>query len=341
VAFDFRPARRQSVPLLIGLAGATGSGKTYTAMRVAAGIAGAERFCVIDTEAGRAKHYADQFKFDHGDLAPPFTPDRYGEAIAAADAAKYPVIVVDSVSHEHAGDGGLLDWHEGELQRMAKDDWKKREACNMAAWIKPKMAHKQFVQQLLQIRAHLILCFRAEAKIEMARGEGGKLEVREKQSLVGYRGWIPITEKSLPFELTLFVMLLPDRPGVAMPIKVQAQHLEMVPKDSPITEETGQQLATWARGDAPLSPDEARRAMSVPLLDTAPATPTWNEANIPAAPAESSPTEWDWLARIHAARTRDELRAVNRQLKAAVSTMPAKTVATLRKAYDAHSKAAR
>src|SRR3982751_4549937 len=98
--FSFRPAARENVGLLIGLSGGTGSGKTFTAMRLAKGIAGDKPFAVIDTEAGRAKHYADQFKFDHGDLKPPFRPDAYLEAIVAADAAGYPVIAVDSMSHE-------------------------------------------------------------------------------------------------------------------------------------------------------------------------------------------------------------------------------------------------
>src|SRR5487761_2438972 len=68
VSFTFRPAVRENVGLLIGLIAPSGGGKTYTAMRLATGIAGDKRFCVIDTEAGRAKHYADQFAFDHGDL---------------------------------------------------------------------------------------------------------------------------------------------------------------------------------------------------------------------------------------------------------------------------------
>ena len=112
MSFTFRPAARENVGLLVGLSGPSGSGKTYTGMRLAAGIAGDHPFAVIDTEAGRAKHYADQFRFDHGDLTPPFTPERYADAIAAADAAKYAVIVVDSMSHEWAGDGGILDWQE-------------------------------------------------------------------------------------------------------------------------------------------------------------------------------------------------------------------------------------
>ena len=114
----FRRALREKVPLLIGLAGGTGSGKTFSAMRIAKGIVAetGKRFAVLDTEAGRARHYADQFEFDHGDLAPPFTPERYADAIGAADKAGYPVVVVDSVSHVWAGDGGCLDMQEASRQ---------------------------------------------------------------------------------------------------------------------------------------------------------------------------------------------------------------------------------
>ncbi len=247
--FIFRPAKREGVSLLIGLAGGTGSGKTYTAMRLAKGICGADPFGVIDTEAGRAKHYADQFRFDHGDLTPPFTPDAYADAIEAADKAGYKAILLDSMSHEWAGDGGILDWQDAELDRMAGDDWKKREACKMAAWIKPKGAHKRMVQRLLQVRAHLILCFRAEPKVEIAKVDG-KTVIREKQSLTGLNGWIPVTEKNLPFELTASFLLMADRPGVPLPIKLQEQHKALFPLTQPITEDSGRRLAEWAAGSA-------------------------------------------------------------------------------------------
>jgi hypothetical protein len=94
-----------------------------------------------------------------------------------------------------------------------------REAVKMAAWIKPKMEHKRFVTRLLQIHAHLILCFRAEEKIEIAK-EGGKTVVRPKQSLTGLDGWVPVAEKNLPYELTLSLLLTADQPGVPKPIKL-------------------------------------------------------------------------------------------------------------------------
>ena len=271
MTFTFRPAVRENVGLLIGLAGASGSGKTYTAMRMATGIAGDKPFCVIDTEAGRAKHYADAFRFDHGDLAPPFRPDRYAEAIQAADKAGYPVIVVDSMSHEWAGDGGILDWQEEEYQRMGG-----REAVKMAAWIKPKGAHKHMVSRLLQVRAHLILCMRAEEKIEMVKGEDGKTKIVPKQGPAGFRGWLPVCEKTLPYELTASFLLTADAPGIPKPIKLQEQHRALFPLDEPITEESGRRIAEWAAGGAAPSLDDTRqRLRDASLQGTAALRTAW------------------------------------------------------------------
>lgn len=242
MSFEFRPAVRENVPLLLGLAGGTGSGKTFSAMRLAKGIAGTKKFAVIDTENGRARHYADQFKFDVADLTAPFRPERYAEAIEAADTAGYPVIIVDSMSHEHTGDGGLLDWHEEEFQRMGG-----RNEVKVAAWIKPKTAHKQMVTRLLQVKAHVILCFRAEEKIEIAKVDG-KTVIQPKRSLTGLDGWIPISEKNLPYELTASLLLTADQPGVPKPIKLQEQHRELVRLDGPLGEGAGERLAAWAAG---------------------------------------------------------------------------------------------
>lgn len=255
MTFQFKPAIREQVGLLIGMVGGTGSGKTFSAMRLASGIAGDKPFAVIDTEAGRARHYSDQFRFDVGDLRPPFEPHAYADAIFAADDAKYPVIVVDSMSHEWAGQGGVLEMQEAELDRMAGDDYKKRESCKMAAWIRPKMEHKKMVQRLLQVRAHLIICFRAEEKVEMVRDEQTKkMVIVPKVSLTGINGWIPVCEKNLPFELTASFLLTADVPGIPKPIKLQEQHRSMFPANKPITEESGKLVAAWASGGSAATP---------------------------------------------------------------------------------------
>lgn len=262
MAFEgFRPAVRDSVGLLVGIAGPSGSGKTFSALRLASGIAGGKRFAVIDTEAGRAKHYADRFEFDHGGLTPPFRPSAYMEAIAAAEQAGYPVIVVDSMSHEHAGEGGLLDWHEEELQRMAGDDWRRREACKFTAWIKPKQEHKRMVSRLLQLRAHLILCFRAEQKTEIKQVQDGgkrKMEVVPKRLLSGFSDWIPIAEKNLLYELTTSFVLSPERPGCPIPIKLQEQHRPMFPPEQPICEAAGEAMVEWAGNGQAQAPESPR-----------------------------------------------------------------------------------
>lgn len=262
MSITFRPATRENVGLFIGLAGPTGSGKTFSAMRLAQGIVGRNNmFAVIDTENRRALHYAPppgkepdfktNFRFYHEQLDPPFLPDAYAEAVLKLDEAGFKAIVVDSASHEHAGEGGLLEWHERELQRMAGNDWKRREACSMAAWVSPKEAHKAMVGKLLRTRAHLIFCFRAEEKIEMMRGDDGKIKIIPKRSRIGTDGWIPICEKSLPFEMTCSFLVLPEAPGVPKPIKLQEQHRALFPLDKPIDEATGAAIAAWADGGAP------------------------------------------------------------------------------------------
>ncbi len=267
---SFRPANRENVGLWVNLIGGTGGGKTYTGMRLAKGICGEKPFAVIDTENRRALHYADQFKFDHAELRAPFRPQAYADAIVAADAAGYPVVVVDSGSHVWAGDGGVLDWQEEELERMAGEDYAKRERVKMAAWIRPKKAHKQMVQKLLQIRAHLILCLRAEEKIEMVKDAQGKLQIQKKQSLTGKDGWIPICDKNLPFEATCSFLLLASAPGIPHPIKLQEQHRAIFPLDQQINEAAGKRLAEWAAGGtSSLAASPSAAAASAPSVDEA------------------------------------------------------------------------
>jgi hypothetical protein len=272
MTIEFRPAKRENIATLVSLAGGTGSGKTLSAMLLAKGLAGGKRFAVIDTEAGRAKHYADQFEFDHCDLRPPFRPDTYADAVAAADEAGYPVIVVDSGSHVWAGDGGCVGWHDEILDDMVArkrdlcdskgwqfDEYKTRNASTVSAWIEPKTAHKRMVSRLLQVRAHVILCLRAEEKIEIVKvdndgtvlppdAKGGKTVVRPKESAAGRDGWIPVCEKNLPYEVLASFLLTRDDPGVPKAIKLPGQIKHLFPDDRPITADAGAGLAAWAGG---------------------------------------------------------------------------------------------
>lgn len=283
MGFEFRPAVRQDVNLLLGVAGASGSGKTYSAMRLAKGISGDEPFAVIDTENGRARHYAGAFKFDSADLTAPFTPARYIEAIQAADKAGYRTIIIDSMSHSWAGDGGCLDMQQAEFERMGS-----RETTKLLSWAKPKQEHKHMVSKLLQVRAHVILCFRAEPKVEIAKDDKGKTVIVPKQSLTGLDGWVPICEKNLPFELTLSALLVPDRPGVPQWIKFQEQFKPFFQPGKPLDENAGARILEWAKG-TPNNSAAGAASTGESQPDTKPLespSPEGDSANTPGTPKE-------------------------------------------------------
>ena len=151
-----------------------------------------------DTEARRALHYADDYNFEHVDFGPPFTPDRYLESIRALAKRGFRAVVVDSMSHEWEGEGGVLE--------MADRDTSKPPSN----WIKPKAAHKKLVNGLLQVGTNLVFCLRAQEKVEVVPDpdRGGKID--------GAPDWVASDHRrsgSL-FEMTASFTLRPDAPGV-------------------------------------------------------------------------------------------------------------------------------
>jgi hypothetical protein len=235
--FTFAPAKRQGVGLFVGVAGGTGSGKTFSALRIARGIAGPEgRIAAIDTEARRMSHYDKHFQFDVSDFKPPFRPERFAQAAEDAERAGYAVLVIDSFSLEWTGEGGVLDWHDKEKEAMGG-----AESKNMRAWIKPKTAHKAMIGSFLQRRIPLVFCFRAEEKTGVAP-DGKPVAL----------GWTPVGDQRFMFELTTMVTLANDAPGIVnykLPRKIQEQHLAYFPDGKHITEDAGAALAAWARGE--------------------------------------------------------------------------------------------
>lgn len=237
MTFQFVPAVRENVNILIALAGPSGSGKTFSALRLAQGMSPSGKIAFIDTESGRGKHYADRFTFLHGDMRAPYRPERFVEAIRAAEDAGAEVVIIDSFSHEYDGDGGVLDW-ASEIERAGTKP--------PANWKAPKLAHKKMMGALLQCRAQLIFCLRADEKIAIERDERGKTVVRPL-------GWMPICEKRFMYEMTASFTLTADNPGKPnfdLPHKLQDQHRAFFPAGQFIGEDAGRMVAEWARGGA-------------------------------------------------------------------------------------------
>lgn len=173
--FSIQPATREGVRPLIGLFGKSGSGKTMSALLLARGLVGdTGRITLIDSESRRGSIFADLIPGGYNviDIEPPFSPARLVEAFRLAEDNS-DCIVIDSISHFWEGEGGVLDMQEAELDRMAGQDWKKREGCKMAAWIKPKQEAKKLHQgTILRSKLPVIVCFRAQEKTKMEKVDG-------------------------------------------------------------------------------------------------------------------------------------------------------------------------
>ncbi|MFN3582942.1 AAA family ATPase [Phenylobacterium sp.] len=253
-------AVREHVPLLIGLMGPSGGGKTFSALRLATGIqrvVGGDIF-VIDTEARRALHYADRFRFRHLDFKAPFGSLDYLEALRFCASEGARTVIVDSMSHEHEGPGGLLDLQDQELQRLAGDDYGtwKADRFNMLAWQKPKANRRKLINGLLQMECNFIFCFRAKETSKPVK----KLQDngREK-TVIEPMGFMPIAGDEFVFEMTMNALLLPGAGGVPtwqsqnrgeqMMMKLPEQFKGLMERPRPLDEDMGLALATWAQGD--------------------------------------------------------------------------------------------
>jgi hypothetical protein len=246
----FRPAVRQGVKALTLFYGPSGSGKTYSALKFTRGLVGSEgRIAFLDTEAGRGSHYAQLTGYDIVDLAPPFTPARYLEVIEAAEEAGYDALIIDSISHEWEGEGGILEQAEAIEQRSGKP--------GLHCWARPKAQHKKLINRLLRSRLHLVFCARAREKPkEVKDPDTGRKSIASD-------GFEPIVEKNFPYEMLLAVGFSDTRPGVpdlALKKKVPGELLAAFPEGDHVTERAGCFIAAWLDGAAAV--DEAFREVA-------------------------------------------------------------------------------
>lgn len=266
--FTFRPAKtyNERLGLFVALTGGTNSGKTVSGVRLARGIAGPEgRVAVLDTEGGRTIHLKSQFDFDVNIMDPPFRPARFAEAAEAAEAAGYAALLIDSFTMEWRGIGGVLDWEEENLKRMAGDDFKKRERCKQAARIEGRMAHKSMVFSFLQRRIPIIFSIRGEESIIQVEG-GGKPEKVFKS----------MCSPSFPFEMTIAFRLATEARGVIdlsdpRSWKMEAAHRHIFQDGQQISEAHGAQLEAWSRGADAIEfhLSEINAASAMPQLEAA------------------------------------------------------------------------
>ena len=180
---ELRKAHRKQAKIKLALQGSSGTGKTYSALLLASGMAAWPQIAVIDTENHSADLYAHLGEYNVLQLSKPFSPERYIAAIETCEQAGMEVIIIDSITHEWEGSGGILDIH-GNLP-----------GNSFANWAKMTPRHNAFVQKLLESPCHIICTIRTKTDYILAE-KNGKM-VPEK---VGLKG---ITRDGMDYEFTV------------------------------------------------------------------------------------------------------------------------------------------
>ena len=283
----------QPKPILIGIMSPSGGGKTYSALRLATGmqrVVGGDIYGV-DTENSRMLHYADQFKFKHVLFAPPFGSLDYLEAVRWCSGQGARVIIVDSMSHEHIGEGGYLDTAESVVSRMAGGDSRKREAVKMLGWATAGPLRQQMIEGLKQLPGCFIFCFRAKEKVKPIKRPDGKTDIVDM-------GFMPIAGEEWLYEMTVNCMLEPRSDGVPtwrsdfvgerLMMKLPQQFKDAFAARSPLSENIGEKLAHWATGTHDRLDGVSTNGSSSPEIAAVPQpppTPPDTPAGVLAAPA--------------------------------------------------------
>jgi len=222
--FSIQTAERKRAKLKLAISSPSGGGKTYSALRLARGIATSwDKICVIDTENESASLYAHLGPFKILNLAPPHAPQRYVEAIDYVERAGCEVLIIDSVSHEWVGEGGCLEM-QARLGGRHQD------------WAKVTPLHRAFIDKILQTPMHVIGTIRKKTDWAIDSNSNGKTTPRKV-------GLADVQRDGLEYEWSIAFSL-------------SQNHLASVEKDRTgllmgrpefiLTEDVGAELLRWS-----------------------------------------------------------------------------------------------
>jgi hypothetical protein len=224
---QLQKAERKQAVIKFAIQGPSGSGKTYSSLLLAYGLVGNwNQIAVIDTENNSSHLYSHLGNFNVLSLSEPFSPERYMEAIETCEKAGIKVIIVDSLSHEWSGTGGILEVHGGMLGN------------SFTNWSKVTPRHNSFIQKILQSPCHVISTIRSKQDYVLS-DKNGKT-VPEKIGLAG------VAREGTEYE---FMIVL----------DIDIKHQATASKDRTglfsnplpflISEQTGHKIRTWCLGE--------------------------------------------------------------------------------------------
>lgn len=249
----FQKAERKKAKLRAAICGTSGSGKTYSALLLARGLVGETgKIAVIDTERGSASLYADVTDFDVAELEPPYSPARYRALIVAA-AKQYDALIIDSITHEWTGEGGILELHD---KATAVEPGRN----SYTAWKNITPQHQALVDTILAAPCHIIATMRTKSAYEIQTNDRGKKAPVKI-------GMAPIQKEGMEYEFTL-VLDVSVEGNVATAAKDRTRIWHQ--RNEVITTAHGRELRQWldsgAAAELPTDPAPVKPAAIPPAL---------------------------------------------------------------------------
>jgi nucleoside-triphosphatase THEP1 len=249
---SFVKEERKKAYIKLAITGTSGSGKTYSSLRLARGLVGKEgRIAFIDTENASATLYDTVTDFDHCEIKPnakgKFNYEDFIKKVQEAEQLGYDAVIVDSATHLWQG---ILD------DKTSADIQGGNAYTN---WAKPGQNFNAAIQKFLQSRIHLISCIRSKTDYVLEPNEKGKLVPRKV-------GLAPVMRDGIEYEFSVVFDVKRDRDKAL-------DHKASVSKDRTnlfddsdmflITEETGRQIAEWLASGKDALPAPPVEAMPV------------------------------------------------------------------------------
>ncbi len=231
----FKPASKQLAKAKILLTGPSGSGKTFSALRLARGLGG--KTAVIDTENNSASLYADQFPgwtYNVASLSPPYTAQKYFQAIEEAERQKFDILIIDSATHLWAGEGGLLD------QKSAADS---RGGNSFTNWNAIGKLNETFKSKVLHSPIHVICTARSKQEYIIEANEKGKQTPKKV-------GLAPILRDGMEYEFTVVFDIGMDHQFIVTKDRTNLFNQVV----DTLTEKTGEKIKHWLADDIKAEP---------------------------------------------------------------------------------------
>ena len=191
----FATAQRRKAKMRLAMDGPSGAGKTFSALLVAKGLARGDlsKVALIDTERGSGSLYCDLGPYATVEMHPPFSPKKFMDALDAAADEGFDVVVIDSLSHAWAGEGGVLDYVDNVAKTQTKGN-------SFTAWKAGTKVQNELIDHILACPLHVIATMRTKMEWVIEENEQGKKVPRKIGMAVKQRD-------DVEFEFTTYMNL--------------------------------------------------------------------------------------------------------------------------------------